>query len=66
MGFLLIRMPYYFGGLKREEGLFFAFFLYGFSVFLGKQHVLYILDGFRAISLGFSKKTFIPFFFLKR
>ena len=34
--------------------------------FLGKQHVPYILDGFRAISLGFPKKTLIPFFFLKR
>ena len=41
-------------------------FWYVFFVVLGKQHIPYILDGFRAISLGFPKKTFIPFFFLKR
>ena len=44
-----------------------GFFFGTFSLFfLGKQHVPYILDGFRAISLGFPKKTFIPFVFLKR
>ena len=57
--------------LLGAEGLFFLVFLFflafcsfgAFSLFfLGKQHVPYILDGFRAISLGFPKKTLIPFF----
>ena len=47
--------------------MFFVVVVFVFSVFfLGKQNVSYILDGFRAISLGFPKKTFIPFFCLKR
>ena len=57
-------------GLKVKGGgpIFWGIFFFGtFSLFfLGKQHVPYILDGFRAISIGFPKKTFIPFFFLKR
>ena len=66
---------------KLTEGVFFGIYIYIYFFFwgggiifcgtfssflLGKQHVPYILDGFRAISLGFPKKTFIPFFFLKR
>ena len=49
-------------------GVFFLLFFFGaFSLFfLGRHHVPYILDGLRAISLGFPKKTFIPLFFLKR
>ena len=40
------------------EGLFFGYIFFGtFSLFfLGKQHVPYILDGFRAISLGSLRK----------
>ena len=53
------KRAYFFGYV-----FFFLCIFFGtFSVFfLGRQHVPYILDGFRAISLGFPKKTLIPFF----
>ena len=61
----LSRRAYFLGVLFFLGG--YSFFAGMFSLFfLGKQHVPYILDGFRAISSGFPKKTFIPFFFLKR
>ena len=48
-----------------RRAYFFGLFFWGtFSLFfLGKQHVAYVLDGFRAISLGFCKKTFIQTLF---